>query len=125
MFEVDWELLQFSNEYRKAQSVSLKISCSHKYAIKDYAIKDKPMRKHCKKTLAHKRKPFEKRFDRKPWKRRDHNLFQKRLDRKLFQKKFDQKRKPFEKRFDRKVSGNGVINRRNGCGSAVDDYLER
>jgi hypothetical protein len=34
--------------------------------------------------------------------------FQKRLDRKLFQKKFDQKR-----------LGNGVINRRNGCGATV------
>jgi hypothetical protein len=45
--------------------------------------------------------------------------FEKRLDRKLFQKKFDQKRKPFEKRFDRKASGNGVINRRRGCGPTV------
>jgi hypothetical protein len=67
MLEVDWELLQFSNEYLKAQSVSLKISCLYKYAIKDYAIKDKPMRKHCKKTL-------------------DHKLFQKTLDHKLLRK---------------------------------------
>jgi hypothetical protein len=41
------------------------------------------------------------------------------LSRKLFQKKFDQKRKPFPKRFDRKIPGDGVINRRNGCGATV------
>jgi hypothetical protein len=55
------------------------------------------------------------------------NLFKKMLDHKLFQKKFDHN--PFQKRLDRKLlrkvrsktekRRDGVINRRNCCGSTV------
>jgi len=77
----------------------------------------------------HPRKPFQKKaLEKNPSERRDHNPFQKMLDRNPFEKMLD--RNPFQKRLDRKPSKHlnlmnlspnpiGVINRRNGCGTAL------
>ncbi|HWQ48434.1 MAG TPA: hypothetical protein VN414_05715 [Methanosarcina sp.] len=81
-------------------------------------------------------KPFQKRLIEKLQQRRDrrdHNPFEKRLDRKprvmfrfedLILKPYRRDHNPFEKRLDRKPllnlkSHDGVINRRNGCGSMI------